>query len=278
MNKNRKSKLVLFSVIGLAAVSIGTVGFATWVVGVQKTEASLTVKALVDDTTNSSLYLDAVASTNQVKIAEKVAYPGSGETKKTYDVITTVTESNPSDSITVDENALNFSFTKLQFSIGDAATMPKKLKIELLNGVNENVANKVTSDNNKLGSTLRNGTSWNYLSFNYTYTLRTDAETVLTGENKVLKITESANEGKSYRTFDISNKTFTFDWGSFFNSESPVNYYNGLAKTIYGDGSTNKIEELFNLADSAHAEIKQMKTALTASNVVLNVKLSLLNE
>ena len=156
--------------------------------------------------------------------------------------------------------------------------MPKKLKIELLNGVDENVANKVTSDNNKLGSTLRNGTSWNYLSFNYTYTLRTDAETVLTGDNKVLKITESANEGKSYRTFDISNKTFTFDWGSFFNSESPVNYYNGLAKTIYGDGSTNKIEELFNLADSAHAEIKQMKTALTASNVVLNVKLSLLNE
>ena len=71
MNKNRKSKLVLFSVIGLAAVSIGTVGFATWVVGVQKTEASLTVKALVDDTTNSSLYLDAVASDEPVKIAEK---------------------------------------------------------------------------------------------------------------------------------------------------------------------------------------------------------------
>ena len=114
MNKNRKSKLVLFSVIGLAAVSIGTVGFATWVVGVQKTETSLTVKALVDDTTNSSLYLDAVASTESVKIAEKVAYPGSG-TKQPYDVITTVTESNPSDSITVDENALNFSFTKLQF-------------------------------------------------------------------------------------------------------------------------------------------------------------------
>lgn len=272
MNKNRKSKLVLFSVIGLAAVSIGTVGFATWVVGVQKTEVSLTVKALVDDTTNSSLYLDAVASTNQVKIAEKVAYPGSGETKKPYDVITTVTESNPSDLITVDADALKFSFTKLQFSIGEAAEMPAKLKIELLTGENENVANKVTSENNKLGSSLRSGTSWNYLSFDYTYTLSTDAETDL--ENKVLKITETPETGKSYKTYNIENKTFTFDWGSFFGSQSPVNYYNGLAQTIYGDGSTNKVEELFNLADSAHAEIKQMKTALTAENVVLNVKLS----
>lgn len=274
MNKNRKSKLVLFSVIGLAAVSIGTVGFATWVVGVQKTETSLTVKALVDDTTNSSLYLDAVASDAPVKIAEKEAYPGSGETKQSYDVITTVTESDLTDGITVDADALKFSFTKLQFSIGEAAKMPTKLKIELLTGETENLANKVTLDNNKLGSSLRSGTSWNYLSFDYTYALSTVSNTELTGENKVLKIAESPETGKSYKTYVIENKTFTFDWGSFFNSKSPVNYYNGLAKTIYGDGSTNKVEELFNLADSAHAEIKQMKTALTASNVVLNVKLS----
>lgn len=273
MNKNRKSKLVLFSVIGLAAVSIGTVGFATWVVGVQKTETSLTVKALVDDTTNSSLYLDAVASEAPVKIAEKVAYPSSGE-KQPYDVITTVTESSPSDGITVDADALKFSFTKLQFSIGEAATMPTKLKIELLKGVDENVANKVSSENNKLGSSLRGGTSWNYLSFDYTYTLSTTLDTNLIDENKVLKITESPETGKSYKTYVIENKTFTFDWGSFFNSKSPVNYYNGLAETIWDGESTNKVEKLFNLADSAHAEIKQMKTALTAENVVLNVKLS----
>lgn len=273
MNKNRKSKLVLFSVIGLAAVSIGTVGFATWVVGVQKTETSLTVKALVDDTTNSSLYLDAVASEAPVKIAEKVAYPSSGE-KQPYDVITTVTESSPSDGITVDADALKFSFTKLQFSIGEVATMPTKLKIELLKGVDENVANKVSSENNKLGSSLRGGTSWNYLSFDYTYTLSTTLDTNLIDENKVLKITESPETGKSYKTYVIENKTFTFDWGSFFNSKSPVNYYNGLAETIWDGESTNKVEKLFNLADSAHAEIKQMKTALTAENVVLNVKLS----
>ena len=186
MNKNRKSKLVLFSVIGLAAVSIGTVGFATWVVGVQKTETSLTVKALVDDTTNSSLYLDAVASEAPVKIAEKVAYPSSGE-KQPYDVITTETESSPSDGITVDADALKFSFTKLQFSIGEAATMHTKLKIELLKGVDENVANKVSSENNKLGSSLRGGTSWNYLSFDYTYTLSTTLDTNLIDENKVTR-------------------------------------------------------------------------------------------
>ena len=152
--------------------------------------------------------------------------------------------------------------------------MPTKLKIELLKGVDENVANKVSSENNKLGSSLRGGTSWNYLSFDYTYTLSTTLDTNLIDENKVLKITESPETGKSYKTYVIENKTFTFDWGSFFNSKSPVNYYNGLAETIWDGESTNKVEKLFNLADSAHAEIKQMKTALTAENVVLNVKLS----
>ena len=151
--------------------------------------------------------------------------------------------------------------------------MPTKLKIELLKGADENIANKVVAGNNKLDS-LRSGESWNYLSFDYTYTLSTTSNTDLTGENKVLKITESSETGKSYKTYVIENKTFTFDWGSFFNSKSPVNYYNGLAKTIYESESTNKVEKLFNLADSAHAEIKQMKTALTAENVVLNVKLS----
>ena len=32
--KKNKSKIVLFSVIGLAAISIGTVGFATWITGI----------------------------------------------------------------------------------------------------------------------------------------------------------------------------------------------------------------------------------------------------
>ena len=211
MNKNKKSKVVLFSVIGLAAVSIGTVGFATWVVGVQKTETSLTVNALVDDTTNSSLYLDAVASTESVKIAEKVAYPGSG-TKQPYDVITTVTESNPSDSITVDENALNFSFTKLQFSIGDAAKMPKKLKIELLNGVDENVANKVTES----GTTYRTANDYTYLDIN-TKKISID-DFIPSSTGSVSKWTYTAAEVEMFK------------WGTFFGGDSPCTYYNDLYK------------------------------------------------
>ena len=79
MNKNRKSKVVLLSVLGLAAISIGTVGFATWVVGVQHKTESLTVTALVDNTKNSSVYLEAATDGNPVKIAEKAVYPETGK-------------------------------------------------------------------------------------------------------------------------------------------------------------------------------------------------------
>ena len=60
MNINKKSKVVLFSILGLAAISIGTVGFATWVVGVQRTEVGLQLSAKVDDTQNKSIMLEAV--------------------------------------------------------------------------------------------------------------------------------------------------------------------------------------------------------------------------
>ena len=64
MKRNKKSKLVLFSVLGLAAISIGTVGFATWMVGVENKSETLTFTANVDNTLNESIYLEAVASEN----------------------------------------------------------------------------------------------------------------------------------------------------------------------------------------------------------------------
>ena len=41
MKKSQKSKIVLCSILGLAAISIGSVGFATWLVGINKTEEEL---------------------------------------------------------------------------------------------------------------------------------------------------------------------------------------------------------------------------------------------
>ena len=62
MKKNKKSKLVLFSVLGLAAISIGTVGFATWVTGVDSRTASDTTKVTVDTSKNKTVIVLAKLS------------------------------------------------------------------------------------------------------------------------------------------------------------------------------------------------------------------------
>ena len=164
MNKNRKSKLVLFSVIGLAAVSIGTVGFATWVVGVQRTEVGLQLSAKVDDTQNKSIMLEAEIDTGYTF---KVAETQKHDTITENDLV--VTGSSGSNSIGYAENAMKFQFSKLQFSCGDAATLPAKLTLTLATNNGANSFNTVTA--NKLGSSERAGDSWTYLSLDYTLTL-----------------------------------------------------------------------------------------------------------
>lgn len=270
MNKNKKSKIVLFSVIGLAAVSIGTVGFATWVVGVQKKTESLTVTALVDNTKNSSVYLEAVVENSPVKVAETSIYPTAESQPKEWDIVTASTESNA--DITVDPNALQFKFTTLQYSYGNDATVPSKLTIELLAGESDNTANKVSI--NKVGRTGDSNSSWRYLKFTHEYTLNT-SETNL-AQNK-LKVTDVSDSTKSFKKFTVDNKIFTLEWGSYFNDTNPVSYYNSLSqKNIYeNDGVTDKVSAMFTLADQAYAEIAQMKKALTEGSPKLTVKVTI---
>lgn len=270
MNKNRKSKLVLFSVIGLAAVSIGTVGFATWMVGVQKKEETLTVTALVDNTKNSSVYLEAVVEDSPVKVAETSIYPTSGSKTNAWDIVTASTESGT--AITVDANALQFKFTTLQYSYGNDAIVPTKLTIELLEGESDNTANKVSL--NEVKRTGDSNSSWRYLKFKHEYTLNT-SETNL-ADNK-LKVTGASESGKSFKKFTVDNKIFTLEWGSYFNNTNPVSYYNSLSKTnIYDNGAvTDKVSAMFTLADQAYAEIAQMKKALTEGSPKLTVKVTI---
>ena len=77
MKKSQKSKIVLCSILGLAAISIGSVGFATWLVGINKTTETLTVQAVVDNSQNDSIYLDVVTTQDKFVIAESEAHPKS---------------------------------------------------------------------------------------------------------------------------------------------------------------------------------------------------------
>lgn len=263
MNKNKKSKIVLFSVIGLAAVSIGTVGFATWVVGVQRTEVGLQLSAKVDDTQNKSIMLEAeIDATHTFKVAE---------TQK-HDTITgndlVVTGSSGSNSIGYASDAMTFKFRTLQFSCGDAATRPSKLILSLATGESINTFNTVTE--NKLGSE-RSGASWTYLALQYELNLSYEGGTPnVTAQTKA--------EGASFTTYKITQTVFEMHWGTFFgngtyeSNVSPLNYYNNISNKKEGDAYVyDEANELFTLADNIHSEISKMNTILNNSSNKLDI-------
>ena len=59
----KRNKIIAFGVSSLAILSVCSVGFATWLVGVQKTSEEVKVNATVDETTiNQSVFLTATIS------------------------------------------------------------------------------------------------------------------------------------------------------------------------------------------------------------------------
>ena len=79
LKRNKKSKLVLLSVLGLAAISIGTVGFATWVTGLDKKEESANITNItVDTASNKTCYVEAVLEDdNSISLTENTAADNS---------------------------------------------------------------------------------------------------------------------------------------------------------------------------------------------------------
>mgnify|MGYP000589162238 CR=1 FL=1 len=78
MKKSRKSKIVLFSVLGLATVSLATVGFASWVIS--GITPSTSEKIIVSAGEVVDKALSATISNTELNVAfDNLASPGEGE-------------------------------------------------------------------------------------------------------------------------------------------------------------------------------------------------------
>lgn len=276
----KKKKIVLTSVLALAGVSLATVGFATWVVGLQKTEESLHVKAIVDSSMNKSVYLEAETSKEEVIVAESVTYETAGKNE----IVTTAAGTG----VTVSDKALQFSFTKLQFSIGNDIneTMvgyPVSMTIELLktDACNKvNFADCLMDTNYRDAATNTEGKSqYYYLQFSHTFDL------VISGENPNVECIKGEETGSklSYKTYQVKDRTYTLQWGNYFgndeaHNDSPLNFYNkkAVAKATKIEAEKGDVKSaLFTDAENANQEFKAMKAALEGSGSELTVKVSL---
>mgnify|MGYP000011083580 CR=1 FL=1 len=263
----KKKKIVLTSVLVLAGVSLATVGFATWVVGLQKTDDTLTISAVVDDSENKSIYLEAVTQKDEkIIISESKAHTADPDNKE---IMSAVVKEDKTVGVTyVNANALKFHFTTLQYSLGKAVTeKPTKLNIELL-GKDVNHQNFVGSEGCLMDAdAYRPKAEYSYLKLNKTIKLEPINYKIKTG-------------GDSYDIYDLNVKEFQFEWGTFFGNsadtmegegnKSPVTFYNSKSSQRVDGESLTK--NLFDDCENANKELKAMEAALKGN---LKIKVSL---
>lgn len=268
----KKKKIVLTSVLALAGVSLATVGFATWVVGLDKKDDTLQVQAVVDNSTNKSVFLDASIKAENLIIAEKTEYSKIGEN----DIVKTEASStaNGGDAaISVNENALKFTFKTLEYFVGEGATAPTKMIIELVTQEGDAKNTLTTAD------CLMDGTIYREKKDGYTY-LKLYQEIDLA--TKTTNDSTTKPKTQTYIIYDVTQKVYSFEWGTFFGNAaqetvdgdanlSPVKFYNTKANARTQTGNELR-RKLFDDSENINNELRTMKTNLTGK---LSVKVSL---
>jgi len=290
-NKFNKKKIVIASLIGVALVSVGTVGFATWIVGVQKTSESNSLTLGVDAVENDTLYIHPAKLNNdgKVVIAENSEYTKTFNGTDKFDILSAKVDSNATDSVTVNKDALKFSFSEVKIDVGSNVTASDySLEISFTPDNSKNAA--TTTANDALG---RTGTSYTYLS-SYLAEVTTSSEsTTYSAKEKLVyalssttDFTSSTDSSTGVTTYTLASKTFSLLWGSLFGNSNeakdsltspyttPVAYYNSVTNgdTCKTNGSID-ISKVYAAQNLATSELKTMSTALTDSSSSWTIKL-----
>lgn len=247
------TKKLVACLSAFAVVSVATVGFATWLVGVTQNSQDVFLTAQVDDVKyNETAFLEAsIAQGTTIAIAEKEETP-RGET-------TIVGTSTDEDGITVNENALKFSFESLTVRLGkNLATKPTKVKVVIDNEAT--TANQVTTNTmtTKYRPALSGESYWTYLASNIEIPFDTE------GEDASFSVDTSSDP--TFDIYTLTKKDYELSWGTFFGGDEPTTFYNGLV-------DEQEFKELLTMSTNAYTELAAMNSALAGKTITLTVSL-----
>lgn len=256
MRKELKSKSrrkwLLGGSLAFASVALLTTGFATWVIGTQKTSGDGKVNIGVDTAKDNSVELtfNLDDTNNSIFVAENA---GNSNSNLTIERDEKEADTKPDWSIkikdlnvVVGETFYNSIKAKQKEKQEAGQDLGLKIAFELQKDVAaKDDKNSVAQD--KVGVRGgQTGSSWNYI--------------------KLAKSVFSVNLPDSYpaggKIYDINsdttnnpdgNKTFSFDWGSYFGEKAPSEFYKE-------NQPTNGLREYY---QKALQELQEMKTALT---------------
>lgn len=225
MRKELKSKSrrkwLLGGSLAFASVALLTTGFATWVIGTQKTSGDDQVHIGVDTVEDKSVELtfNLDANNNGITVAEDAEKSSNTNLpiKKTVTPNWNIKIQNL--NIVVGETL----YDSLKAKQEAKQDLDLKIVFELQKGVKEGDINSVTND--IVGG--RTGSSWKYIELATNEFNVTLPDSYPAG-GKICDINDTSNNPNGYITNPDSkgnNKTISFTWGSYFNGDAPSKFY-----------------------------------------------------
>lgn len=240
-----KRKWIVSGLLGFGAVALLTTGLATWVVGVNKSNATIDPSTSVEGTVNQMVSLTVKFESGDDKDVSISENSPSGEDKFISNPKGKHTDFTVKPHIKIEiGKSLNQLPSKIEFKPGYKELMDTTFKLE-----GEKTHKATTFDSNKV-ELISNTKTHKAGSYEY-FKIHADANITLpllsstgdwanassegtiktyTGKSDATNgwtVTETSN---SY-TYTSNNAIKLFDWGSFFDGKSPVDFYDGLYKT-----------------------------------------------
>lgn len=251
MNKFNKGKLLGVVAASLSAVSLMGVGFATWIIGAQKTDVEQDITITADTVEYKSLKV-AVVFEGALKLAE------TGTTKDTsknfgYD-------GKGAGNLEVKAH-FTFTFGK-DFKEADFTELCSKINFTILSPGGNYKDNKVEKGN--AFTRADNATA----ESKYTYFAAPEAVGITWGD---ITFPEKIDAKALTKESNVVDKTVTFTWGTLFGGTNPMAYYNGQLESVTGENIEAAKETYM---QNAYKELKAMNEKYsTGSQIKMKMEL-----
>ena len=248
MKKIKKKKIVLYFIISTLLISVGSVGFSSWILSIEKKESNFSANINISDAWNATAMLDvntsvkSISSDGESGNIENLKVPLSGSITYSDDISSEISNSKLSISV----NALS------------DLTNPS--------GIDSNkVEIKTTDDTDSFGRT--NGDYYTYFE-------------VSDNEVSVSELTlDNSFNIDGYSRFNLSLDGFSLIYGSFFDYKNPETFYNDKiieAKNIYlSNKSDDSLNTYLKIINEAKNELHTFYNELDGQT--LNIMVSLVS-
>lgn len=247
MKKNKKSKIVLFSVIGLAAISIGTVGFATWITGVDSRTVSNDTIVQVDTSKNKTVIVEAALSDKTLNLQE----PNTSDEKQLIKV-----ENGG-------ETDLTITFSSFRVIVSDAYVLGG-ISFSLEGTTIENCAVDGEDKLSIYPTSLYDGVS-NDSKASY---LKIGTSNIATSSLKTMTASDTGYVA-GYQCYTLDNMSYSFSWGTMFGDGNltPSKYLSTCAEANAADTTDKKLAYV----EKCNKMLKAMNTNLNGSTIKLTI-------